>query len=394
MRAFPGRAESGGSSTAFPARSNAKALTSAGLTPRPVAWALPCYAPGTMRAPSSIRWLAWLMVLAAAPLAQAAPALTPEEQQSLDAALRDRSTPMKVRLEAALLAGRSAGPELVPALLEALGDPEYPVRGAATLSLGQMGDARAADGLLGRLDDPEAFVRDLAGEALQSLVKRGYGRALEEQVRRWDPAIRVKVVGVGGALGPGLGDGLVAEGLADPDPQVRDATRQALSGWKPNEVQHFLLSALSRPSPRERAAAAAELGERHVSLAVPVLAQMLVSADQPAEAVEAARHALRAMVEQVDVGRQVELARHGARDERSQAMAVLAAVRVADAYVVLESALDDADLSVRADAAMGLAVLGDRRATNRLAVLAGRPENAPIEPVLQSALRKLEQPAN
>lgn len=344
-----------------------------------------------MRAPTSTRWLACLAAgLLFSTAARAASPLTPDEVSALDAALRDRSTPMKVRLEAALIAGKAQNPELVPPLLEALGDPEFPVRAAAAMSLGGMGDARAADGLVGRLDDPERFVRDEATEALGSLVRRGYGRALQEQVRHWDPPTRIKVAELAQALGPGLGDGLMAEALADPDPSVHAAAQQALSGWKPPDVQKFLVGQLSAGAPRVQAAAAVELGERHLSLAIPFLAKMLVSPTERPEALAGARKAMQALSSDVDLAKQIQLARSGTREERSQAMAVLAATGVSDAYTVLEAALDDADLSVRAEAATDLAVLGDHRAAHHLAILVERPENASIQPVLQRALRRLQ----
>lgn len=346
-----------------------------------------------MRAlPGSFRNLAVVGALLAlgsgAALAEAP--LSPEDLGKLDAALLDRTTAMKVRLEAALILARVGTPEAVPSLLEALGDPEMPVRAAASRALGEVGDARAADGLFGRFKDPERFVRDEAHDALIKLCQRGYGRAVAGALRHWDPAIRARVEAIGGELGPGLGDGILALGIADKDANVRAAAEAALATWPPPQLQHFLLAQLDAESPPVRAAAAQLLGEHHVSRAVAPLMQMMVSPRESRETVAAARYALRAMSDQVDAKKLVDQARHGTRAERQMALGVLAAIHDGQAFELCIAALDDPDLSLRSAAALDLAVLGDSRAATKLAVLAGRPENASISRELQNALAQLQ----
>jgi HEAT repeat protein len=346
-----------------------------------------------MPAPSAVK--AAVCAVAAVVLLRAAPAratpLDATAEEQVIKALSDRSGPMKVRLQAALILGHGGGLASVPPLLEALGDPEFPVRAAAALSLGNVGDARAGVPLAGRLEDPESFVRTEAVEGLVHLLRRNADPTLASSLARLEPSVKVKLLGVVAGLEPGVADGVVATALTDPDPTVAEAVRAVLAGWKPPEVQRFLLAQLHDPRPAVRAAAAELLGQRRFSLAVPRLEEMLLAPEETPETVSAARHALRALAEQLDLVQLREAALHGQGDVQLKAMAVLAAVRDPAAYELLAQLLDSPLLPVRAAAAVDLGVLGDARASGPLAVLAGRAENASIQLTLQSALRAVER---
>ena len=337
--------------------------------------------------------LTWLLLasLALPGPALAEQALSPDELDRVVTALRDRSGPMKVRLQAALILSRSGEPEAVPALVDALDDPDFPVRAAASMALGNVGDARAADALLHRLEDPQTFVRDEATEGVQHLIQRGYGRAVEDAARHADPEARAKAVALGAALGESQGTRLLAKGIADPDLSVRNAAAQALAGWPPPEAQRFLLAQLASSTPHARAAAARLCGEKHVSLAVPALMQMLVSTTESSEDVDAARNALHDLADQLDLPVLQKQAHHGTRLEREQALAVLASIRDAGIYDLLVATLDDPDVELRGAAALDLGVFGDPRAAQKISVLAGRPENESIQRTLEASLELLRR---
>ena len=59
-----------------------------------------------------------------------------------------------------------AGAPAIPALLEALGDGQFPVRQMAGLALGDIGDPRTVASLVQALGDPQAVVRQAAAHAL------------------------------------------------------------------------------------------------------------------------------------------------------------------------------------------------------------------------------------
>ncbi len=60
----------------------------------------------------------------------------------------------------------------VEPLLARLEDEEWSVRGSAAEALGRLGDARAVEGLLARLEDEEGYVRGSAYEALLAILDR------------------------------------------------------------------------------------------------------------------------------------------------------------------------------------------------------------------------------
>jgi len=81
--------------------------------------------------------------------------------------IRDlRSSVPAVRRQAAVALGRVGGKAAVPALVEALGDPEAQVRREAAKALGHIKDARAVPKVLAALRDPDANVRLYAAYAL------------------------------------------------------------------------------------------------------------------------------------------------------------------------------------------------------------------------------------
>ena len=172
---------------------------------------------------------------------------------------------------------------------------------------------------------------------------------------------------------------------------MRNAAAQALAGWPPPESQRFLMAQLASANPKVRAAAARLCGDKHVSQAVPTLMQLLVSTSESSEVVDASRNALLDLSDQLDLPHLQEKAHHGGRVDREQALATLAAIRDPQIYELLMATLDDADVELRGAAALDLGVLGDPRAAQKISVLAGRPENEPIQRTLEASLKLLQR---
>ncbi len=113
------------------------------------------------------------VVLAAALVPLAAPAVDPAVQRAVEALRKDSS--LKVRTQAALVLGQRGAVDAVPALTTALLEDRAPaVRIAAAAALGRIGDPSALQALesAGR-DDADEEVREAAGRALAELRGRG-----------------------------------------------------------------------------------------------------------------------------------------------------------------------------------------------------------------------------
>jgi hypothetical protein len=82
---------------------------------------------------------------------------------------RDRSE--KVRIQAALVLGRTGDPRAVPFLIKALGDRSPGVRAVAAKALGASGNDTARPALETAARDPHPLVRKHAGAALETLKR-------------------------------------------------------------------------------------------------------------------------------------------------------------------------------------------------------------------------------
>ncbi len=163
------------------------------------------------------------------------------------------SDPQAVRYLLAIV-GRVGDQRALDALLARLDDPHLWVRPAAAEALGELGDGRALDALLARLDDPEQRVREAAARALGAL---GDGRALEGLLACLDdPAPKVREAAAR-ALGT-LGDGRALEGLLarldDPDQDLREAAARALGTLGDGRALDALLACRTDPYKNVRSA--------------------------------------------------------------------------------------------------------------------------------------------
>src|SRR5258705_922831 len=87
------------------------------------------------------------------------------------------------RRPAALAIGRVGLPEAVPALRQALGDPEFEVRQMVAFAMGLIGDASARPALLNALKDGEPLVQGRAAEALGAIGDKGDAPAVAAMVK-------------------------------------------------------------------------------------------------------------------------------------------------------------------------------------------------------------------
>jgi HEAT repeat protein len=91
--------------------------------------------------------------------------------------------------------------EAVPALIEALKDPEPGVREQVAWALGAIGDRRAVDGLVGALSDSAAGVRRQAAWALGAIGDRRAVSGLTRALKDNDAGVRRQAAWALGAIG-------------------------------------------------------------------------------------------------------------------------------------------------------------------------------------------------
>jgi HEAT repeat protein len=130
-----------------------------------------------------------------------------------------RSPNVGTRIDAAKALGKSGRPEAIPALTEAMRDPELKVRRVTILSLKSFTSSEAVDGLLlGLQDEDKVIRRDALIAALEVYV--GAGNADIEGSLSWITGDRKRT--------PGL------KGLIPVDPRVEDSVAVRLQDEEPS----------------------------------------------------------------------------------------------------------------------------------------------------------------
>ncbi|MBI5542556.1 MAG: HEAT repeat domain-containing protein [Deltaproteobacteria bacterium] len=351
---------------------------------------------------STLITLAGLLVLAVPPsraLAQEKPApargLSPADLAKLTEALRgEPPRPFKVRLQAALILGRSGGAEALDALSECLvDDAEYPVRAACAMALGNSADIRAIEPLVAHLEDPEELVRTEARRALFRFASPEAVAYLQAARERGSARVRLVLVELAAQIKDPQAGVLLAELMGDSDEKVREQAAAVLKTMDSATVNGLLLRALEHPNYRVKSQAALHLGERKLVQAVERLVDL---ASSPLEAVEvqlAARAALREMKSSLDVNRLAAQARDVAADrkQRTRALIQLSTVGGPDALQACLDVLADSESAMRGLAAQALAEMGDPRALQPLREAAAKADNERLAKILQISIRRLER---
>ncbi|GIW70599.1 MAG: hypothetical protein KatS3mg102_0141 [Planctomycetota bacterium] len=190
----------------------------------------------------------------------------------------------EVRREAADALRRLRDPRAVRPLIPLLADPAEPVRYTAAYTLGELG-AGPAVRALGRaaLGDPSPRVRQVAVWALG----RARGRAALAVLARalaLDPSPPVRLEAarrLGRQQRPAAVGELLRAYARDPEPEVRLAAAHALDALPDRIAVPALVRALRAIDPRQRHAAAIELGHRGGPRAVRALSRTLAREPDP-----------------------------------------------------------------------------------------------------------------
>jgi HEAT repeat protein len=268
------------------------------------------------------------------------------------------------RRAAAAALGRLGATSAVPALVSLLDDvPDVAVVAAG--ALGHIGDRRAFEPLLARLDDAHAAVRQVAVSALHSIGHRDMSARLPALLAHDSPRVRESAARIAGYLG----DASVLEPLLalcdDADDAVRRAAVEQLSRFDDPRARAALRKALEAGEPGTRAAAARALAYGLASDATPWLVAACRDAD-PWVRYYAAR-AFRRLATPDSAASLLELALHDrVPPVRIAAVEALAALGDDERLAALRPLADDPDPAVAGPA---LLALGAARDTETLAAL-------------------------
>jgi HEAT repeat protein len=321
-------------------------------------------------------------------------------------ALKDRNA--EVRRYAAGALGQ-VGPgarSAVAPLLAALKDADGGVRQSAARALGKMGpDAkeRVQRALVEALGDDDPDVRGAAAEGLASLpLDAGDVPALLKLLKNADSEVRAQAARSLGKVGPEARDAVSAlvQALQDRNGRVRQSALEGLAGIGPDAKDSVsdVVKALKDPTKEVRRAAANALGKIGPAAAheaAPALAGLLGGADKDDQV--AALAALPGLKPTGRDGKDVyakAVALFDDPDEQLRQKAVDALARVGKAAVpALENALGNTSKEVRLRAAQALGEIGPpaKDASQILSLHVQGDQDADVRQACGQALAKIQR---
>jgi len=326
----------------------------------------------------------------------AAPA--PPSDSEADAARIDRLVTVlttddsfKVRLQAAVLLGRTNNPRAGQPLIDALGsDPDYTVRAAAAVALANLKEPRAITHIVKRIAvDPEAFVREEATRALGKFDRASALPYVVASCNSTDPRVRKEALAYVATEPTAAVEPVLERALGD-TPEIYDIAKQAAAKMPRPEVLRFLEAALDHREPSVRRGAIEVLQ----ALKGPEAAQLVLEVyDRDVEEEEvknAARTALRELRGELPVTQIVKDATSSPeKHARARALRLMGVVGGPEAQKVLVGALADDDYYVRGIAVMALGELGNPAAVPSLEKLIEDPANQRIVHLVRTTLTQL-----
>ncbi|MCC6810206.1 MAG: HEAT repeat domain-containing protein [Deltaproteobacteria bacterium] len=298
----------------------------------------------------------------------------------------------KVRLQAAVKLGRTKDSRAVAALLDALRDEHYTVRGAACMALANMGAIEAVQPLLlVAASDDDEDVRSEAKRALTRFDKEQAWPELLQASGTSDVETRLEAIALIAQWQDDRARLRLIEALGDNDRIVR-VVQDTLAGMAPAAKVELLRLGLDSPKLGVRMKATQLLGDVGDDKAIAILMDAYEEELESDELRRAIREQLRRLKAKLPV---VELLKDAQKGEerfgRARALKFLGVIGGEECQRVLVEALKDDDIYVRGVAALALAEAGDARAIPALRKLIEDQENARIVQIVRNSIQILER---
>lgn len=185
----------------------------------------------------------------------------------------------EARIAAATLLGRLGDERAVGPLIQLLDAADAELAAAAAGALALLGDPRALDGLLALFAHPRASARQAAISAINAIGAEGTAAAIAGRLTDSDPRVRECAIRVAGYFGFADCIAPVLAAVDDADEDVRRAAIEQLPLLSHAAAIPALASAMSRDTPRNRAAAAHAAGFADEATTEQALTRALDDAD-------------------------------------------------------------------------------------------------------------------
>ena len=299
----------------------------------------------------------------------------------------------KVRLQAAILLGRTGQKRAYNPLKRALAeDAHYTVRAAAALGLANLDAPRAATAIVRAAGtDAEEFVRQKAMQALDKLEPRAASPYVVASYNAFETGVRQAVIRYLAKHPDAEGHEVLVRALGD-SPRVFAAARDAMLNLGEQTRQQLLKKALEHRETAVRRGAVEVLRAADTPAATAMILDVYQRDIEVDRVRSAARTALAARREHLPMERIVTRAREATdKHERANAIKLLGVVGGPEAENVLLEALADDDIYVRGNAVMAIGELGTPSAVPSLERLADDPANQRIVHLVRHTLKQLRR---
>ncbi|HVG71997.1 MAG TPA: HEAT repeat domain-containing protein [Vicinamibacterales bacterium] len=325
------------------------------------------------------------------------------------------------RIAAATLLGRLGDQRAVAPLIGLLDAADAELAVAAAGSLASLGDSRALDGLLALFAHPRASARQAAISAVNAIGAESTPAAIAARLTDSDPRVRECAIRVAGYFGFADCAAPMLTAVDDADEDVRRAAIEQLPLLRHAAAVPALASAMSRDTPRNRAAAAhtagfaddatteeallralddgdawvryfaaGSIGRRQILSATPAMIHLALH-DPAAHVRIAAMHALGVLDAPHLAGVAATLIREDDADLAAAALAALSSVSDPGVDDLLEETARGANAASRIPAVQAMASRPRLRSVDVLAWAARIDEPRELRRVAIEGLRRLAQ---
>jgi HEAT repeat protein len=298
----------------------------------------------------------------------------------------------KVRLQAAILLGRSHDAHAVGPLIAALRDAHIAVRGAACLALANLGQPAGVEPLLGvAATDDDEYVRGEARKALRQFDHTAAWHGVLAAANTSDPELRREAILLLSSWDTDEARLRLVEALGD-TVAIHQIAHDALFALGDDTRIALLRAGLDSQSLQVRLGSAALLEELGTAKAVALLMDAYDQEVESSELRRALRDHLRALHKLMPERKLLDDATNADdRFQRSRALKFLGVLGTAQAIDVLLAALNSPDVYLRGVAALSLAEAGDPRAIAPLAKLIEDQNNSRIVQIVRNSIQILQR---
>ena len=283
------------------------------------------------------------------------------------------ATDRRIRARAVWTLGEIGQQSYLPGILARLCDDSALVRQEACRALGRLGSHRAAHALCGRCGDEASDVRRAAVWALSQLQGSDALAALIGRLRG-DAVAGVRLEAVRGLreMGGKPSEGALAAALEDQSPRVALAAIRALGALQVRDAAERLSAFLAAPDPRFRRGAASALGQLGQRESAKQLAEATTDPDSLVR--KAALGALLSVDQPLGIKRAIELTRDPDPSVRRAAAESLSAAAIEQVEQVLWLRLTDSSRRVRHVARRSLVAAGGKTVASRFMAAINSPD--------------------